>query len=206
MMPICREKSGRPDLNRGPHRPELWAKSTPRRKSPGNPLLRSAPPPLRYSDFAVDPGAFQASLREAVKRLAPKPEGITAATNNEVLCDPTGRDLRHRLCWFSAPRVSRRRSSSRTPARSSGRWPSANGATGGAPCARLKAKYCRQVDRAIRRALRRTSERSRRVGASCSKTVRAFRYNSWTNQRNGVEWKVSHDSAYETTILHLTSQ
>jgi hypothetical protein len=28
--------SGRPDLNRGPHRPELWAKSTPQMESPAN--------------------------------------------------------------------------------------------------------------------------------------------------------------------------
>jgi hypothetical protein len=52
---IVRFQSGRPDLNRGPHRPELWAKSGSQTEKPcKSRRLGSAPPPLRSSDFAVD--------------------------------------------------------------------------------------------------------------------------------------------------------
>jgi hypothetical protein len=48
-------ESGRPDLNRGPHRPELWAKLAPqKRKSCKSRYYGSCPPPIRSSDFAVD--------------------------------------------------------------------------------------------------------------------------------------------------------
>lgn len=54
--PIRREKSGRPDLSRGPHRPESWAKS---RAAKGNTCkaLTSGvdSPPLGSTDLAVDP-------------------------------------------------------------------------------------------------------------------------------------------------------
>jgi hypothetical protein len=52
-------QSGRPDLNRGPHRPELWAKSggvvRSACKSMGSGL---GSPPLRSSAFAVDSRGF----------------------------------------------------------------------------------------------------------------------------------------------------
>jgi hypothetical protein len=56
---MARFQSGRPDLNRGPHRPELWAKfpvavrST--CKSMGSSL---GSPPLRSSDIAADSRGF----------------------------------------------------------------------------------------------------------------------------------------------------
>jgi hypothetical protein len=49
--------SGRPDLNRGPHRPELWAKSTPPTENPCQSRCCSCcPRPLRTSVLRSIPG------------------------------------------------------------------------------------------------------------------------------------------------------
>jgi hypothetical protein len=58
-LQMARFISGRPDLNRGPHRPELWAKSAAAVestwKSMGSGL---GSPPLRTSDIAADSRGF----------------------------------------------------------------------------------------------------------------------------------------------------
>jgi hypothetical protein len=52
-------ESGRPDLNRGPHRPELWAKSGGALRSTCKSMgSGSSSPPLGTSDLAVDSRGF----------------------------------------------------------------------------------------------------------------------------------------------------
>ena len=66
----CVHTSGRPDLNRGPHRPELWAKSTPQTEKPcRSDCCSSSSPPFRSSDFAVDSRGLGSEIELLPNRL-----------------------------------------------------------------------------------------------------------------------------------------
>ena len=88
-------------------------------------------------DRSADSCAHRRSRRSSPRRCEPSINGVRDFT----IRNPREREPRPSpTSMFSVPRPSTRRPSSRTPARSSGRWLSANCAPAGAPSGRLEAK------------------------------------------------------------------
>src|ERR1019366_10104800 len=78
------DRSGRPDLNRGPHRPEIWAKFwVAVRNTWKSDGLVVAPPPLGFADLAVDSRGLGSEIELLPNRDVADGGGLVGTSRSE---------------------------------------------------------------------------------------------------------------------------